>query len=161
MVHQGFHDSVVGATIDIAQNEGQSPQLCLCTEEGQDMGTALILRAFPLCDVVVGIAGVLARSVEDDGMQTSFETDSIERLVREAWLQPEARKGVARGLIAAELIILKECERLYIHGKRARIVVGQAVVSGRKTCGKVLGVSYLETGQDEEDDDDFAHGGRG
>ena len=125
------------------------------------MRTMLILSAFPTSDVVVSKAGIFVGAIVDEGMKTRFQAYGIQGLVGEARLQPEARECIPRSLVTAELIILEKGQRMHVHSQRPRIVVGQAVVSGRKTRGKVLGVGCLETEQDEKGDEDFAHGCRG
>ena len=115
-IHQRLNDAVIGTTVDIAKNESDAAQLCLCPQEWQNMNTALILVAFPLGDVVIGETRVFIGSIINGSMKTSLKTYVVERLIREARLQPEARESVSRSLLAVELIVLEERKRVGING---------------------------------------------
>ena len=127
-IHQRLNDAVIGTTVDIAKNESDAAQLCLCTQEWQNMRTALILVAFPLGDVVIGETRVFVGSIIDGSMKASLKTYVVERLIREARLQPEAWESVSRSLLAVELIVLEERKRVGINGEHPRILGGEPMV---------------------------------
>lgn len=127
-IHQRLNDAVIGTTVDIAKNESDAAQLCLCPQEWQNMNTALILVAFPLGDVVIGETRVFIGSIINGSMKTSLKTYVVERLIREARLQPEAWESVSRSLLAVELIVLEERKRVGIYGEDSRIIRGEPMV---------------------------------
>lgn len=127
-IHQRLNDAVIGTTVDIAKNESDAAQLCLCPQEWQNMNTALILVAFPLGDVVIGETRVFIGSIINGSMKTSLKTYVVERLIREARLQPEARESVSRSLLAVELIVLEERKRVGINGEHPCILGGEPMV---------------------------------
>ena len=102
------------------------------------MGAALVVVALPARYVVVGEAGIFASTVEDHSMEARLEAYSIERLPCEARLNPEAWKGVARGLRTAKLVVLKKSQRMDVDAESAGLVVSEAVVRGRQARGQVI-----------------------
>lgn len=127
-IHQRLNDAVIGTTVDIAKNESDAAQLCLSPQEWKNMRTALILVAFPLGDVVIGETRVFVGSIIDGSMKTSLKTYVVERLIREARLQPEAWESVSRSLLAVELIVLEERKRVGINGEHPRILGGEPMI---------------------------------
>jgi hypothetical protein len=127
-VHQRLNNAVIGTTVDIAKDEGDAAQLCLCPQEWQNMRTTLILVALPSSNVVIGKARVFVGAIIDGSMEASLKTHIVERLVGEARLQPEARKSVSRSLLTVELIVLEECKRVGINGEDTRIIGRKLVV---------------------------------
>ena len=127
-IHQRLNDAVIGTTVDIAKNESDAAQLCLSPQEWKNMRTALILVALPSGDVVIGETRVFIGSIINGSMKTSLKTYVVERLIREARLQPEAWESVSRSLLAVELIVLEERKRVGINGEDTRIIGRKLVV---------------------------------
>ena len=155
-VHQRFRETMVGAAIEIAEDEGELSQLSLCAQEGKDVCTVLILSAFPACDVMVGETRIFVGAVEDSGVEAGLKKDGIQGLPGEPRLHPEAWQRVARGLIAAILIVLEERKGVDVHAERARLVVAEAVVGGRQASSQVLRTQGQGTGE-EEHEIEFTH----
>ena len=86
-------------------------------EEGQCMGTALVLATFPMGDVVKDVRGIFVGPFVYCGMRTEFKGDFADGTVDQAWLNAESREGVALHHIAVELIVLEECQCSDFQGK--------------------------------------------
>lgn len=74
------------------------------------MYAMLILVAFPLGDVVIGIVGVAVGPVEEKQMGSGLKADLRQGRERQLGLQPCARQGVTFHDLAAELVVLKESQ---------------------------------------------------
>ena len=145
-IHQRLNDAVIGTTVDIAKNESDAAQLCLCSQEWQHMGTTLILITFPPGDVVISEARIFVGPIIDGSVETCLKPYVAQRLVREMGLQPKARKSVSRNLLAFKLIVLEECKCVGINSKDAHIIGGEPIVGTHQFHSQILSLKAQERG---------------
>ena len=77
-------------------------------EEGQCMGSALVLAAFPTGDIVKDVGGIFAGPFIYGGMCSEFKSNLADGAVGQAWLNAESREGISLHHIAVELIVLEK-----------------------------------------------------
>ena len=110
------------------------------------MRTTLVLVALPTGNVVVGETRVFVGTVVDGSMKARLKPYAVERLVGETGLYPKSRKGVTRGLLAVELIILEECKCIGINGEDTRIIGREPMVEGHQFRSQILSLDAQERG---------------
>ena len=103
------------------------------------MKAALVLRALPARNVMVGIAGVFVGAVKDQGMSPQFQTDGINGLIGQTRTQPKAGQSIALAMLAAIFIVLEECQALNVNSQFARQGGVHVCRLGCHAAGKIHG----------------------
>ena len=107
-IEEGEHEAVVLGTVEVAEHEGEPPEVGLGAEPGEGVDAVLILVALPSGDVVEGVVGIAVGAVEEHEVDARLEAYLGDGGIDEFGLEPGARQGVALGQLAAELVVVEE-----------------------------------------------------
>ena len=96
-IEEGEHEAVVLGTVEVAEHEGEPPEVGLGAEPGEGVDAVLILVALPSGDVVEGVVGIAVGAVEEHEVGARLEAYLGDGGIDEFGLEPGARQGVALG----------------------------------------------------------------
>ena len=114
---EGQSEVVLRVSMQVAQREREGTQLHIGTQEGEQMGSALVLTASPTWQIVKSIGGVLVGSIINEGVHSSFEAHLGVQPIGHTGTQPRSWQGEATLYAAVKLIVGHEQEGIEVRRK--------------------------------------------